>query len=364
MTMPFGPEHYVPVLKLKRAEAKAMTLLDASIRSALTPLFEVVELGDSDNEDEEVEVRATIGRHIEKAVEYLTEVVEDAGVNRYFLDCRSIANEGPDATRAIIEGVSDLGAWCVPVTGITRDDDGLVELATESGAGIALRLTRDDLRTGRVKRELLSWVKTHAFAPSSVDVIMDLGAVGDMVEDGVQSEMERFLSALPTPLQWRTLTISAVAFSPSGVETSSTARRDRLDWRVWRDHVHARGDSLARVPTFSDGAVQHPRGVENIPVEILRNFAPTIRYATADEWLIIKGVGGKARPHKEQFPDMAAALIANAAFRGPRHCKGCSDAERAAHLPPKFGNQESWLRIGAIHHLTSTVEQLRALPSP
>lgn len=158
--------------------------------------------------------------------------------------------------------------------------------------------------------------------------------------------------------------MSAVAFSLSGVGTGSTVSRDRFEWRVWRDQVHARRESFARVPTFSDGGIQHPRGVENIPVEILNNFAPTIRYATVDQWLLIKGVGRQARHHKEQFPEMAADLIANTVFRGAGHCKGCSDADRGARLPPKFGSQESWLRIGAIHHLTLTVEQLRALPSP
>ncbi|MDQ3366483.1 MAG: beta family protein [Myxococcota bacterium] len=363
MTMSFGSDHYVPVLKLKRAEAKAMALLDASVRAALTPLFEVVELGgDDDDDDDANDAQDTLGQHIERAAGYLTEVVEKGKVKQCFLECRSISSGGSAAVRALFERINGLDAWCVPVTGMSRPDDGTVELARESGSGIAIRLTRDDLRAGRVKRELLSWVKTHALSPESVDVIMDLGAVADMVAEGVEAEADRFLAALPTPRAWRTLTMSAVAFSIGGVETNSNVYKERLDWRAWREHAHAGRSSLLRLPTFSDGGIQHPRGVENIPPQILNNFAPTVRYATEDDWLVIKGVGRQASPHKDQFPAMASQLINNPRFMGASHCKGCADAERAAQGKPNLGGQEVWLRLGAIHHLTLAVAQLAALP--
>ncbi len=370
MTTSFGADHYVPILKLKPAEAKAMTLLAPGVATGLTPLFEVVDLGDRDDDESEdgedadvdVDVDASVEKHIDRAIANLADVVATGKVGRFFLDSQALEGEGIDAIRTFVSRAQELDAWCVPVTGIARAEDGSVELAAKTGSGIALRLTRGDLTNGRVKRELLPWVKQHNLSPGSVDLIMDLGAVAEMIEDGVQSEAQRFLDVLPVPREWRTLTLSSVAFSPRGIATDKLVDKDRLDWRVWRDHAHGNRASLPRVPAYSDGGIQHPRGVENIPIEILQNFAPTIRYATGDEWIIIKGVGRKTKPHKYQFPLMAQALIADKRFMGPNHCQGCAGAERAAQGRPRFGSQEVWLRLGAIHHLTLAVEQLRALP--
>ena len=47
LSMGFSPDHYVPVLKVKRGEMKALRLISSSIRERITPLLEIVQRSDS-----------------------------------------------------------------------------------------------------------------------------------------------------------------------------------------------------------------------------------------------------------------------------------------------------------------------------
>ena len=42
--MTFGPDHYVPVLKVKRGERKALQRVSSIHQSRITPLLEIVKL--------------------------------------------------------------------------------------------------------------------------------------------------------------------------------------------------------------------------------------------------------------------------------------------------------------------------------
>jgi hypothetical protein len=46
--MTFGPNHYVPVLKVKRGEKSALNLLPSSVAKEVTPLLEIVERTDKE----------------------------------------------------------------------------------------------------------------------------------------------------------------------------------------------------------------------------------------------------------------------------------------------------------------------------
>ena len=54
--MTFGPDHYVPVLKIKRGEKAALQLVAPFLQEKMTPLLEVVE-----------RKGGAIGNHLDKA---------------------------------------------------------------------------------------------------------------------------------------------------------------------------------------------------------------------------------------------------------------------------------------------------------
>lgn len=304
--MSFDENHYVPVLKMKAAEKEALALLSSSVRDRITPVFEVVE--------RDAEEKDTPSEHIDTAFKKLQPAVEH--LRLYFLDCHEIAGDGSESVEDVFRRANDLGTPFVPVTGIGRTVDVQPALANRA-SGLALRLTREEFESGAIQNELLSFVKTIGVPREVIDLIIDLGAVDDMVLPGVQAAAAACLSDIPDPMTWRTLTLSASAIPPGmgGLESRSHDFVERLDWLAWRDAI--RDDpSFPRVPTFSDGAIQHPSGVENIDWSMI-NPPASIRYTTGDQWLRIKGVGIRTTLPSEQYQGLATNLVYGSQLSNP-----------------------------------------------
>lgn len=180
--------------------------------------------------------------------------------------------------------------------------------------------------------------------------------------------MEGFLAEVPEPTRWRTLTLSGCAFPKSMGEVPRLGAMPfgRLEWAAWRDCLFSNRRHLRRLPTFSDCAIQHSSGVEGFDPRTMRPSA-AVRYALGDDWLLIKGVSTKARPAKEQFPDLANRLVYGDLrdhFAGEHHCHGCAEIKRAADGGLRLGSPGVWRFIGTVHHLTLAVQALSALPWP
>lgn len=355
--MNFGPNHYVPVLKVKRGEKKALQQVSAQVRARVTPLLEIVE--------KNAAKASTLSEHLDTAFTDLKRAV--VGFPRTFLDCRELAPDGLTAAMEVFGRAARLGMTFTPVTGLSRGFDEKAALAHRT-AGIAIRLTRDEFEAGLIPADLPAFMKAHQLRPADVDMIVDLGAVEDMVAPGIAALAAAFLADVPDQHLWRTLTVSACAFplGMGGIDRNSHDLLERSEWQAWRHGLHAGRARLARLPTFSDCVIQHPSGVEDFDPRIMPVSA-SIRYALADQWLLIKGVSTRIVPPGDQFPDLATLLVHGhlaGHFAGWAHCKGCSQMHDAANRAPKLGSPEVWRRLGTIHHITRTVEALAGLTWP
>ena len=354
--MSFDKTHYVPVLKMKGAEKEALPLLTASVRARITPLFEVVE--------RDPEKKPTATDHIDTAFKKFAPAV--AGLDRYFLDCHEVESDGPEAAEEIFRRATALDTAFIPVTGITRSADVAAALANRT-SGLAIRISRTDFENGLLENELLSFVKTHDVQREVIDLILDLGAVDDMVLPGVQALAAAFLADVPDPSSWRSLTLSSAAIPPGmgGLESRSHDFIDRVDWLTWRDRIRADA-SFPRVPTFSDGVIQHPKGVEGIDWRKM-TISASIRYTANDRWLRIKGVSTDVELTSDQLQSLATTLVLghlSTHFNGAAHCDGCRGMRSAADGADGYGSLPVWRRLGTIHHISRVIEQLDALAAP
>ena len=352
--MTFGPRHYIPILKIKRGEKKALQAIEDPIRQRITPLLEIVERTDK-----------ALDEHLKTAFKDLADSVRP--YSRCFLDAREIAPDGPAAAAEVFQQASSAGIAFTPVTGITRSADVAAALSHRT-QGVALRLTRDEFEAGHITGSLGSFMSQHGLAPEEADLIVDLGAVDDLVVDGVSALTDAFLAEVPDHTRWRTFTVSACAFprSMGGVGQHSHDLVERAEWIAWRDNLHSRRQSLRRLPTFSDCAIQHPLGVERFDFRTMQVSA-AVRYAEEDAWLLIKGESTRRKPPSEQFPILATQLVyghLRSHFAGATHCDGCAGMKAAADGAPKRGSAEAWRRLGTIHHITTAVLALESLPWP
>ena len=355
--MIFGPNHYVPILKVKQGEKAALRAIAATTRAMVTPLLEIVERKPEDH--------PTTAAHLENAFKGLAEAVRP--YSRSFLDVHEMENDGPSAAADAFAKAYAEGMVFTPVTGITRTVD-VVAALSHAHDGIAIRLIRAEFEAGGIGDLLTSFLSKRGLALPQVDLIVDLGAVDDLVLDGMLRLATLFLADVPSHALWRTLTVTASAFpmSMGVVAMSSHAFIERTEWKAWRDGLYANRRQLVRLPTFGDCAIQHPAGVEGFDPRIMPVSA-SVRYALPEEWLIIKGQSTRAVPAREQFPELADQLVNGTLkryFAGSAHCMGCSAMAHAADGVPGFGSPAVWRRLGTAHHITQSAEALAALTWP
>ncbi len=353
--MTFGANHYVPILKVKQGEKAALSRVDNELVPRITPLLEIVERKDG----------KAIDKHIETAFKGLRDAVST--YPRCFIDTREIETDGSTAAHAVFSRARADGMVFAPVTGVTRTVD--VSPALEHrDHGIGLRLTRPEFEAGQLPSAIPAFLSRHELSRGDVDLIVDLGAVEEMVVGGIAALANAFLADVPNHQEWRTFTVSASAFpiSMGGVDRHSHDLVERSDWLAWRDFLHSTRQSLVRLPTYSDYAIQHPRGVEGFDFRIMQVSA-AIRYTKAEHWLLVKGESTRSITPSSQFPTLATRLVyghLRQYFAGPDHCDGCQSMKAAADGASGYGSAGVWRRLGTIHHLSAVMQGLQNLNWP
>ncbi|MCA9627892.1 MAG: beta family protein [Myxococcales bacterium] len=359
----FGPGHYVPVLKVKPAEKSALRRLDPAIAAHVTPLVEIVERKPKPAKKKgDPDVLPSVDDHLKTSFKGFGTAVE--GFQRYLLDCREIASDGHAAAAAAFARAHAIGVPFVPVTSLLRTSDVAAALSHRAH-GVALRLSVDEFESGLIPTRLPKFLQDHSIKPSEVDLLVDLGAVDQMIDVGVQALAAGFLAAVPMPSAWRTLTLTGCAFPSSmgAVNANAQATVNRLEWLYWRDALHANRAALTRLPTFSDCAIQHRDGVEGFDPRKMSASA-AIRFTDGDSWLLVKGESMKLKGGK-QFQALSAKLLGSANTTvAADHCAGCAGVHTAAACVTGFGSLLKWRELGTIHHITQTVESLAALQWP
>lgn len=359
----FGPDHYVSVLKVKESEKLAMRRLAPSIATMVTPLLEIVERKPKPAKKKgDPDVLPTVEQHLTSAFKGLAASVAPFG--RFFLDCREIAQDGPAAAEDAFARAAAIGVPFTPVTSVDRSADVAGAMSHRTN-GVALRLSKTEFESGVIPSALPQFLATHKLHPGEVDLIIDLGAVDQMVPSGVKTLANAFLADVPNHGAWRTLTLSACGFPSSMgvVSRNSTASVERLEWNFWKSSLYANRTKLIRLPTFSDCGIQHRDGVEGYNPKIMQSSA-AIRFADESAWLLLKGESIQQQGG-DQFQALAQAVLDEPALTiDNAHCAGCDGVHQAASNPVGFRTLKKWRELGTIHHITLTVESLAALQFP
>lgn len=349
-------DHYVPVLKVKRGEKRALRDVAPSLRHKITPLLEVVERTGG----------KTLQQHLDTAFQDLSRSVRL--YQRCFLDCHELERNPPQASEEVFRRATTENMIFTPVTGISRSTVDVAAAIKHSHHGLALRLTRQEFEGGSLNVALRRFMDRSSLTPSEIDLIVDLGPVDSLIVPGVAAFATAFLADVPHHMAWRTFTISACAFPSSmgGVQRNSHDLAQRADWVAWRNSLYRQRQNLGRLPMFSDCAIQHTLGVEGFDPRIMQVSA-SVRYTSSDDWLLIKGESTRMNPAVRQFPTLATSLVyghLQQYFRQASHCTGCASIQDCADGAPRHGSAELLRRFGTIHHITTVVQDLAALPWP
>ncbi len=356
----FDHKHYVPILKGRDGEYRALQALMPSVRNALTPLLEIPPIP---WDDEQGRPARTIDKHLKK-VGQKVERAWGSGRN-LFIDLLWIAeadrmNGGEHPLRFVFRGFKEREVDAIPVVGLVRGQDYLAvcrEIIREDGRGVCVRVQREDFvdfdDIGARLRQTLDDLNVNV---RNADLILDLRALTPAERCLEADAVITLVNRLPAIAEWRTFTIAATSFPRNliGLPPSASSLIPREEWDLWRAICRCR-PTLRRAPTFGDYAISHPEPAEVDP-RVMRPSA-SIRYTCDGAWLVLKGRNLRDYGYRE-FRQVCHELIRRTEYSGSQFSWGDGYIDDCAAERVGTGNLTTWRQVGTSHHLAFAARQL------
>jgi hypothetical protein len=341
---------YVPVLRLKRAERRALQQLAPVIRPIVKPLSECPPSVLSKCKTEsEVDLR-------------LADLVNDlsswAGRTMFF-DMRMLKGYSVHPLARISASAAHRNLVVVPVI-TPRSDPGVEDHAAVNQvmarhqSGLCLRVSPEELRLSRSSEMISTLLERHSVQPHDVDLIIDRRLVSE-----TSLTFGEISDRIPSLGSWRSLVVLGGTF-PIDLTNIKVGHHhlERIGYVQWLEHRLALRSG--RLPAFGDYTIQHPYFREP-PTRA--NFSASIRYTTEGSFFVLRGesVFKKTSAGYDQWPAQARMLVDSSEYFGPSFSAGDRYiADRAAD-PSETGGPETWLQAAFGHHLTLTALQVAGL---
>jgi len=363
---------YIPILRWKLAERKALEKLFQQDRENLTPLIEfVMPSATTKKQGNKIVITKTSK---EKLTEMLSSVADDflksCGQNTIFIDVHLLDSDvRASSFEQILSSSNKLNLFSVPVIYIIPVTSTSADMATRtiainyaksSGHGLCIRIDRSHFDEKNLSSHISKFITDNKLDIKNIDLLVDLGVVG---QDTVTDDIVKKLAQIPNINNWRSFIISAGAFPKNLTEfmPGKVHELNRLDWKLWES---IKDTDLSRVPFFSDYTIQCPI---YDPVNIRGSVS--VRYTDNDKWWIFRGkkpgvIDQKTKekgPGLEQYIDHAKTLTGESFsqhYKGANYSFGDAEITRIAEPKNKKpGNPTTWLTVGINHHITLVARQ-------
>jgi hypothetical protein len=359
----FGPDHYVPVLRGKAAEFRALGSTTDAVKDGITPFIELPPIswdadedGDSDAPDPSIQKLARkIGAQWDRNRPFFLEVG--------LLPSDPAIGGGIHPVEYVFGELRDAELEAIPVTGPSRDEDfqaAVAAVVSTDQRGVCVRLDSDDFDdAGAAIEEADELLSQFEVDRDEADLFLDFGEVSADQIGPMALAAEAVINAIPGIDEWRTLTWAGTAFpSVQNYEADSTNTAPRGEWSIWRS---LRGKSLPRTPSFADYTVNGVQSDYDVDARVYRS-SPNLRYTGGDDFVIWKA--RHPRYGHEQFNAICASMIRRSDFAGAGYSEGDAYIARCAADEDGPGMSIQWRQAGVSHHLAAVVNQIASLPEP
>jgi len=352
----FTSRHYVPVLRWKRGEQRALRNLAPTVRASITPLLEPTPRQFEEWDPDHPEI---LDQGLAKAGQA---ILESWGSVPCFLDTHLIGSmrgsggAHPTAVAGTVASARGLKVIHVARLGSSRRHRAAVRRHhLEGGIGCAVRLVPSDFTGDGLEQSLRGLLDDLQAQPSNTDLMLDLQLLGEE-----PMSFARIITRIPEAQRWRSFTILGGSFPKdlTGLKIGNHLV-PRLEWRWWSSQTAIR-TRIARRPAFGDYTTQHAIFTE--PPK-RASVSASVRYTLAEHWLVMRGesVLKPDGPGYKQWPAHAQLLCKRNDFAGRDFSVGDAYIHERSRQPEKTGSAETWLCAGVNHHLTYVTSQIASL---
>ncbi|MFI5420136.1 MAG: beta family protein [Nitrososphaerales archaeon] len=346
---------YIPIIKGKQYDLRALGKLQPEVRELIKPLIELPPTPYSKNIDD----------HLKK---FIQNVSKYGGTGKTFVDfygfLGEMANSGKLATIAGYDLLHDIGQAVTPVYGFNRHDGVwkyLEAVIKKHKQGFCFRLEEDDLEED-VAEATWDAIRTRTSQLQvdikSVDLIIDLRDIREKLVDEKIALVTDFMSFQPLGISFRSIAIagSSAPKDVSVVEKDSIGdilRKELIIWKNLRADL-AVGDTLI----YSDYGVIHPDfAADDLPVGGSANCK--IRYTAGKNILIFRGhkrAGDSGQPF-----ELSKKVRSHPKYCGRDYSFGDEYIDDVADRLSGPGHLGNWVLVDMNHHLTLVSTQIEYL---
>lgn len=345
---------YLPILKWKESEVRALRSLRVTEKQNITPLFTLVP------------------KEIRKEGEYFdvppNEILNDAttriqnlfGDIKVYFDLFPLfdISERPNAFKSTISCATLFPNNIVPViyledVSVAKYEDNVLAFFKKQGICLRIQAIPQNNSLDDISKLLLEKL---GIDKNKVDLLFDSQVTNKNI-------MHQFVSLFKNShnmKEWRSVYFSSGNF-PENLITYKVgnSKLERKDWILWKAVFNELRH--LREPGYSDYTIQHPVYIAP-PRTPFTSYS--VRYTFEDHWLIMRGQADNAKNSKgrKQYFAHSKLLTLNGEYAGENCCDGCKFIKHVSEdVNGSLGNAPKWLTIGMCHHISLATNQLSSL---
>ncbi|WP_366294487.1 beta family protein [Paenibacillus sp. AN1007] len=353
---------YVPVLKWKQGEQKAVEGLQIPTKQSMTPLIEIPQI-DWDYENDCP--KKTIDEHLSKTGESLYNswgITEPVFIDLIYIDPSERMQDGSHPLSYVLQEGRNRGINLIPVTDPNRDSAYQLEVMKANQTdqnGVCIRLK--EAHFNNLQHHINQLLQQQNISPNEVDLVIDYEYASTENKNRTSIFLKGVLDTIPYLHDWRSLTLTGTSFPADlgSIDSNSIGEIERSEWLIWKDVVTTH--SLKRSLNFGDYGISNPAPFEADPRFI--NMSANIRYTADDKYIIFKGRVIK-RFGGAQYFQIAQQVVAHHEYYGAGFSAGDYYINEVANNNDGPGNATSWRKAGTNHHLTLVITELSNWISP
>jgi len=354
--LPVEFQTYVPVLRLKEGEYRALGELAPAVLDRILPHFVLPPPKERDPELGRAllpeEIPYVHGRRV--GVHWpLRTCLLDARFLFAKLGADTVAEWLPDLFK-LAEGAE---ARPIPVASL-RDLEGpflsgFQGVVKRNSNGFALRLTLDDLVRPDLASRTQAALLRLVLKPSECILLLDFAgaelsspeAVAEIIVASYQRVMEIGL--------WHRVVFQATSYPEKNPAISGgQAILPRNEWSAWK-HAAVLDQEVQRNLIFGDfGADCSKFAFSSGGSAPIKHY----RYSTPDHWLVIRATD--AGVTSEAMKDVSSRIVKSGHFSGRSFSRGDAFIEDTANGAAGPGNATTWRKVNTVHHLSRVVKDV------
>jgi hypothetical protein len=338
---------YVPFLKLKTNEIRAIGDLNEDLKKNVIPFFDISYQANM-TEDLLEENLIAMKKHLLKSLD-----------NKYlYIDDNDHIDADYKNYYIVLDTLRDLNI--IPVISLNREEERIDDVKafldeSETNNRVAFRLFLEDIESFRfIQEEFLEYYEYFSSKVNNIDIIIDLRVIIGERIDYIANRINKFLDELNSTCDVNKIIVTGSSIE-GNISTNTEETITRLEYLLWNKlNIHNFENIV-----YGDYTIVSPDYVEpTMSVTLMPNvMTPKVFYTYADSFFAKRGSAFKT--HEDgygQYFTFAKKIMKKRYYRGRDFSVGDNYIYERGVVPraPKIksGSPSSWIRATVNSHIT------------